>query len=823
VDKLFTRLHAALIGRYTIERELGRGGMAVVYLAHDVKHDRAVAVKVLRPEIAAALGPERFLREVQITARLNHPHILPLLDSGEADGFLYYVMPYVEGESLRARLEREAQLPLEEALQITREAADALGYAHCHDVVHRDVKPENILLESGHAIVADFGIARAITEAESEKRTEPGIAVGTPQYMSPEQAMGERHLDGRSDIYSLGCVAYEMLAGEPPFTGRSPEAIRARRLQGPPPSLATMRPTIPPIVEGAINAALALVPADRYPTAAAFAAALMTTHERRARVWRWSSRKRLTLWAAAVLILAAPLLWRALRPSTIAPTHQPLDPTHVAVLYFEDLSEPAHLGHVAAGLTQNLIDELLQVPVLTVTSPDGVRQFRGQSIALDTIARRLGAGTFVTGSVSESQSGLRVAVRLTDPQTGQLLMSQTVQRPRGDIIQILEEVSAEVSRGLRQRLGQVIELRERRAGTRSAPAWELVRRAEALRDEAGETTDLLVGGRALLEADSLLARAEQMDPRWIEPVVLRGWLAYDQTTLLMPGTPMVGVSGGRTTAEWIRLGLRRAERALQLRPGDPEALELRGTIYYRIASLSPALAFPDIPRPLEAAERDLRIAAAQPFRFQARAWSRLSLVLEQAGEYAESNHAAQRAHEADAYLRDGDTIVFRLYKTAFELERPAEAQRWCQEGRRSYPANWYFSYCALQLQGWPLSRMAGEDAWRTVAEVRQAAAPSDWAWLGPQVDMMAAAVLARAGLADSANHVLARARAQAPHDPQLLYYEAVARLRLGQPDSALKLIASLIRASPQDKAYLRRHTLLHPLWDDPRFQSLMRD
>jgi serine/threonine-protein kinase len=203
---LLPELQAALAARYAVERELGHGGMAVVLLAQDLKHDRRVAIKVLRPELAAALGAERFLREIHVAAQLHHPHILPLYDSGEARGFLYYVMPYVEGESLRDRLERETQLPLDDALQITREVADALSYAHSRDVVHRDIKPENILLESGHAIVADFGIARAITAAAGEKLTETGIAIGTPTYMSPEQGTGEHRIDGRSDTYSLGCV-----------------------------------------------------------------------------------------------------------------------------------------------------------------------------------------------------------------------------------------------------------------------------------------------------------------------------------------------------------------------------------------------------------------------------------------------------------------------------------------------------------------------------------------------------------------------------------------------------------------------------------------
>ncbi|HET7249031.1 MAG TPA: serine/threonine-protein kinase, partial [Gemmatimonadales bacterium] len=237
------RLRAALTGRYTVERLLGRGGMAAVYLAHDLVHHRPVALKVLRPELAAAVGPERFLREITLTQSLHHPNILPLLDSGEG-AFLYYVMPYLEGESLRERLTCERQLPLDDALQITREVADALDYAHAQQVIHRDIKPENILLSSGHAVVTDFGIARAITVAGSVAVTETGIAVGTPAYMSPEQASGSQNLDGRSDLYSLGCVLYEMLVGETPYNGPTPQAILARKLSEPLPRASVVRETV---------------------------------------------------------------------------------------------------------------------------------------------------------------------------------------------------------------------------------------------------------------------------------------------------------------------------------------------------------------------------------------------------------------------------------------------------------------------------------------------------------------------------------------------------------------------------------------------------
>jgi serine/threonine-protein kinase len=268
------RLAAALADRYLLERELGEGGMATVYLAQDLRHDRQVAIKVLRPELAAVIGAERFLSEIKTTANLQHPHILPLFDSGEADGFLFYVMPYVEGETVRDRISREKQLPVTEAVRIASEVAAALDYAHRRNIIHRDIKPENILLHDGSALVADFGIALAASKAGGTRMTETGMSLGTPHYMSPEQAMGDREITARSDVYALGCVTYEMLVGEPPFTGPTAQAIIARVMTEEPRALTTQRKTIPPGIEAAIFTALDKLPADRFASAADFAAAL---------------------------------------------------------------------------------------------------------------------------------------------------------------------------------------------------------------------------------------------------------------------------------------------------------------------------------------------------------------------------------------------------------------------------------------------------------------------------------------------------------------------------------------------------------------------
>ena len=277
---LLGRLQAGLGDRYKVEREVGRGAMATVFLAHDVKHERSVALKVLRPELAINLGAERFLREIKLIAQLQHPHILPLYDSGECGGLLYYVSPYVGSENLRHRMHRDMQMPVEEAIRLVREVADALAYAHQHGIVHRDIKPENILLLDDHAVIADFGIARAIRMSGGHRLSEPGITIGTPTYMSPEQAGGDIMLDGRSDIYSLGCVLFETLTGVPPFVGTSDRQILAGHFTAPPPAASGIRSGLSEALDSIIMKALAKNPAERFQTADDFGKALERRSER---------------------------------------------------------------------------------------------------------------------------------------------------------------------------------------------------------------------------------------------------------------------------------------------------------------------------------------------------------------------------------------------------------------------------------------------------------------------------------------------------------------------------------------------------------------
>ncbi len=446
------RLTAALADRYQLQRELGRGGMATVYLAQDLKHDRPVALKVLRPELGAALGTERFLREIKLTARLNHPHILPLLDSGEAEGLLYYVMPYVEGETLRERLHREKQLPMDDAVRVAREVGDALSYAHSHDVIHRDIKPENILLEAGHAVVADFGIARAITAAGGEKLTETGVAIGTPAYMSPEQAAGSKDLDGRSDLYSLGCVLYEMLAGQPPFTGPTAESIVRQHLTVKPQAITSLRPAVPAPVAAALSRALAKTPADRFSPVSLFAQTLgqpasppmpaappvsLTAPSR--------LMGRLVL-IGVVLVLGGAGVLLLLRSGRAPPAPtKPAGRTAIAVLPFENLSAEGPHAYFAEGLQDEILTQLFKVSALKVISRASVMGYAApHTPPLKQIASELDVGSIVEARVQVVGRRLRVNVELIDAATGTYLWAERYDRTLDDAFAIQSEVAQRI-------------------------------------------------------------------------------------------------------------------------------------------------------------------------------------------------------------------------------------------------------------------------------------------------------------------------------------------------------------------------------------------
>ncbi|MBP7551178.1 MAG: protein kinase, partial [Gemmatimonadaceae bacterium] len=492
LSSLTDRLRAALAGRYDIEREQGRGGMAIVFRARDLRHDRTVAVKVLLPELGEALGAERFLREVRITAKLSHPHILPLLDSGEADGLLFYVMPFVEGESLRDRLAREGELPVDDALRITREVADALGYAHAHGVVHRDIKPENILLQGGHALVADFGIARAFDAPDLQPSiTMTGTSIGTPLYMSPEQAHGDANLDGRSDLYSLGCVAYEMLTSEPPYTGPNAMAITARKLTEPVPPLRSRRISVSTGLESAITRVLARTPADRFRTAHEFLEQISekaitgeTIAPTRSLPAVASGRSRAVLAGVAVLVLAA-VGWFAFRPRAGAATAGGI--SSVAILPFENLSPDTAQAYFALGLADEIITSLSMVEGMKVASRTSTTVLAGQGLEIAELGRRLGVATVVEGSVRAAGERMRVTARLVPVDGGAPLWSETFERTADDALRIQEEIAGSIVEALKGKLGGG-QLQAVSSGTTDPDAYDLYLQGRSLRQRQTEQT-----------------------------------------------------------------------------------------------------------------------------------------------------------------------------------------------------------------------------------------------------------------------------------------------------------------------------------------------
>jgi eukaryotic-like serine/threonine-protein kinase len=489
--------------------------MATVYLAEDLKHHREVAVKVLRAELAAALGPGRFLREIEISARLHHPHILPLYDSGEAEGFLFYVMPFVEGQSLRDRLTREKQLPLDDALQIAREVADALSFAHGGGVVHRDIKPENILLESGHAVVADFGIAKAISAAGGEKLTETGIAVGTPAYMSPEQAFGEEHLDGRSDIYALGCVLYEMLGGDPPFTGSSAQAILARKVVDQIPSLRTVRETVPFTVERAVRKALARAPADRFATATQFAEALKETAANDSSTANWASPQLLT---------------------------------SIAVLPFVFLSDVDNSRALSLGFADALITIFGNLEDVVVAPTSAILNY-----AIGTepaqVCRDLGVRHTLQGTVQTLGSHWRVSIQLFDATTHQMTLSEKHDFMLDDVFEVQDEIGRRVVESLQSRFPLAVPRSRDRYSSDPEAYDEFM---AGLRESASDRQDML------RSAAEHLSRAVERDPEF----------ALAHATLSFVAMNMhFGFDPQRT---WLQQAEDHCRRALTLDPALPE-------------------------------------------------------------------------------------------------------------------------------------------------------------------------------------------------------------------------------------------------------------
>jgi serine/threonine-protein kinase len=562
-------LREGLRDRYEFERELGRGGMATVWLARDLRHDRPVALKVLHPELAASLGPERFQREIRLAARLQHPHIVSVMDSGTAGRrdsrteVLWFTMPYVEGESLRDRLRRERQLPVEEALRIAREAAQALQYAHQQGVIHRDIKPENLLLtRDGNTLVADFGIARALTGDGDDRLTETGLAVGTPAYMSPEQAAGEKSLDARTDVYSLAAVLYEMLAGEPPYVAATTQALIMKRLSEPPPSVRTVRPNVAESVDRAIRRALSAVTADRFGSAAEFARALEAsgTTERVAAVTSGPTiarpavplSRRPALLLGLGFLLGLGVLFGWLRSHGGA-RDDGGGVKRLAVLPFDNLGL-AEDEYFADGVTDEIRAKLAGVEGLQVTASRSAAEYKKSTKDLATIARELGVDYLLVGKVRWEKGGpgksrVRVTPELIQVATGSTEWEQPFDASLTDVFQVQADVAGQVARALDVALGTPQREALAKPPTANAAAYDAYLKGEAASKRLGT-----VDPREMREALGHYERAVALDSGFAQ-----AWAAVSRagSQLYVNGTP---------SPELARRTREAAERALRLSP-----------------------------------------------------------------------------------------------------------------------------------------------------------------------------------------------------------------------------------------------------------------
>ena len=628
MDTLLDIVQECCATRYAVERQVGRGGTAIVYLANDLRHRRRVALKLLDPELAVAVGADRFRQEIEFAAQLTHPHILPLLDSGSISlsataragrstplEVPFYVMPFISGESLRDRLDREGTLSLDDALRITREVADALDYAHREGIVHRDIKPENILLSGGHAVVADFGIARALDRAGNERVTRAGIVVGTPQYMSPEQITDEQQMDGRSDLYSLGCVLYEMLAGRPPQDSGSVKSLLARRISEPAPRLRTSGVVVPPFVEEALVKALATDPGSRFATGAEFARALESTGEHRAALRRIPS----AVWLAvpvALLLVFGVIFWR-LRGRQAGPV------ASLAVLPLTESVADSGTAYLRDGIPEAVADLLRRLPRLTVTAPSLVSQLlnRQPDADLREIGRRLGVQTFLAGRMRRWGDSLHLRTELVRVADGQLLWGHTYEIPFAQLMDLEQQIVQTIADTLRLELSGSETKRLTTRPIRDAVAYDQFLRSRYFWTRAS----LLGAADAKLLADSILYYSREVKRRapefaggyflegaYYSLASIRGWLkpfgphadsaraavrrAIDIDPRFAEAWIVLGVLNFYATDDWDETR-RYLRRVVELNPSYTE-----GRYYY-------ALYLGEVERKIDSAIAHLRMTA----------------------------------------------------------------------------------------------------------------------------------------------------------------------------------------------------------------------
>ncbi|MBI3790591.1 MAG: protein kinase [Gemmatimonadetes bacterium] len=877
-------LVAALGDRYEIERELGRGGFAVVYLARDVRHDRRVALKVLHDEVAQTVGRERFEREVKLVARLQHPHILGVFDSGEVDGRLWFTMPFIEGETLRARLTRERQLPLKDALQIAGEVADALDYAHQHGVVHRDIKPENILLSGRHALVADFGIARALAGGgDTQSLTMTGMGIGTPGYMSPEQAMGSREVDARTDLYALGCVLYEMLAGEPPFSGPTAQAVIARVLSEDPRPLGTTRPGLPPLLEGVIRKAMARVQADRYAGAAEFAAAIEQASQSAMMSGALSGAyaagaastaspsvaaapparagvPKAAYFAIGLLIgLGALFAWRRANPGGDGPPA-------LAVLPFESVGTAEDIAF-AEGITEEVRGKLASVPGLKIIARASSNQYKGSTKSPHDIGQELGVQYLLTGTVRWSTGAdgvkrVRVTPELIKTRDGSTPWQAPFDEELKDVFKVQSQIATNVASQLNVALGEAT--REQLA---SRPTDELPAYKEFLLGE--QATDRLAkADRASVKAglehyERAVALDSNFAEAWARIAMIyasnltstyttedrdRARTAMAHATRLAPRAALSAIARSRVATlldKDFALASAILDTAAREAPGNPDvigALARANAVAGRFdqAAAMARRSAPLDPRNSNAVSRAgnvlhatrhyaaaesmyVRAAALSPFNVSI-AWSRSVNFMSMGDSAASTRVIAETLQRADT---NELVAYYALFQEAMWMLPPPLLRRITT----LTPANFFGNrqQWALKLgRTWLLlgdeakARAYGDSSVQ-VARAQLASNPDDaqiWELLGRAL-VLAGRNAEAIEYADKALKVR-ETEQDATQAGYIRYQAARIYIQAGATDKALNLIEPLMTMNYSDltPAWLRLEPVFRPLKGNPRFEKL---
>jgi serine/threonine-protein kinase len=803
--------HAHVVAeRYRIIREIGRGGMATVYLAHDLKHARDVALKVVRAELVATVGSGRFLREIEIAAQLRHPHIVPLYDSGEADGVLYYVMPFEAGQSLRERLRRDGPLPIDDTLVILRDICDALGHAHQRGIVHRDIKPDNVLLSGRHALVTDFGVARAATEANGTATTTgAGVMLGTPAYMAPEQVATDPRVDHRADVYAVGVLAYELLTGHPPFSGDSPQEILAAQLTRVPEPLTTSRPDVPNALAELVMKCLQKKPANRCQSADEIVVALETAarpitptarsttppapHGKRHR------RVRLTTLLGAVAAVAALGLARVMRNRDV-----PIEPSAprlaIGILPVRAATPDGNLDWLATGLQSQLSVELAQVSSFDVRPTETIDALTRVGWPLDSVALARGVDYFVRAALSKTGND-SVLVTLELIERGIRSVGAGFVRAPLQLEATVETLGRRLAERLRPMLGSRAREQELERGATDSLALQLRRRADHRRLIAREriaSADLEGAERALDSAATLLIASERLDPKWPAPRHARASLSATRALVLLQKSNGADTAGVRRTFD---AALALLDSGLKQSPRDAIAFALRGRLrWQRAVFLAPSVRDREADAEARSAQRDLEAALAIDTTL-ARAAADLSHIYYEAyGRYDAAAAYAERADRLDSYMEESSQIIDRLALSNLEMNRDAAAARWCHEGVRRFPTNPAHVACVLEVMAWGSEPVSADSAWPYFRQLERLTSVGN-VHARAFYAMEVAAVLAKSRTVspDSVRAVVARVYADVAASPaasddlrqDLLALEAAVLYRLGDATRATARLAEL--------------------------------